>query len=110
MSGKCIVPREQELVAGCSWGHPTALLGWLSPGDSRKAKGTQESCVQGGGREPNSGLYCTFRVSLLRRDMEHPPPLAQVGTARHPKAPDFSHTNLHIPSVKENMGLGLLWL
>lgn len=85
MSGKCIiVPREQELMAGCSWGHPTALLGWLSPGDSRKSGHTGELCA-GGGREPNSGLYCTFRVSLLRRDMEHPPPLAQVGTERHPK-------------------------
>lgn len=91
-------------------GTPYSSAGLAQPRGQQKGQGTQESCVQGGGREPNSGLYCTFRVSLLRRDMEHPPPLAQVGTARHPKAPDFSHTNLHIPSVKENMGLGLLWL
>lgn len=48
MPGKCIiVPWEQELMAGCPWGDPAALLGWLSPGDSRKVRGHRRD----GGKE-----------------------------------------------------------
>lgn len=89
MFGKCIiVPQEQELVPGCLWGHPAALLGWLSPGEAERAE--QKSCGQGGGREHSSSLYCTFRVSLQGRDMEHPLPWhgwAPQALAALPQAP-----------------------
>lgn len=111
MSGKCIiVPREQELMAGCPWN--TLQLCWA--GSAQGTAGRSEHTAElwaGRGREHNSSLYCTFRVSLLGRDMEHLPPLAWVGTPSpkqpFPKPPDLSHTDLHIPSVKENMGLGV---
>lgn len=95
-------------------GRPCSSAGLAQPRWQQKGQGTKKSCGQGGVREHSSSLYCTFRVSLLGRDMKHPPPLAWVGTPNpkqpFPKPPDLSHTNLHIPSVKENMGLGLLWL
>lgn len=87
--------------------HPAA-------GSAQGTAGRSEHTAElwaGRGREHNSSLYCTFRVSLLGRDMEHLPPLAWVGTPSpkqpFPKPPDLSHTDLHIPSVKENMGLGV---
>lgn len=115
MSGKCIiVPWEQELMAGCPW--DTLQLCWAGSAQviAERSEHTEELWA-GRGREHNSSLYCTFRVSLGRdMDHPHPPPLAWVGTPSpkqpFPKPPDLSHINLHIPSVKENMGLGLLWL
>lgn len=57
MSGKClIVPREQELMAGCPWGHPAALLGWLSPGDSRRIRAHRRA-VGREGAENKTLLY-----------------------------------------------------
>lgn len=91
-------------MTSCPWGHPAALLGWLSPGDSRKVRAHRRAVGREG--SGNTTLHCTFRVSLLGRDMEHPPPLAWVGTSSpkqsFPKPPDLSHTNLHIPSDEKH--------
>lgn len=89
-------------------GTACSSAGLALPGDRRKVGHTGE---QGGARNPtlvyiaHSGCPCWGGTWSIPLPWHRWAPQAAL-----PNPPDLSHTNLHIPSGKENLGLGLLWI